>query len=456
MPDPQRVPSNRRWLQASSACLLVFSLARCSGPTDAPTAPPSPAAPDSPELPAPSPAVLGMTCVNGQLSSGAPYTICVNRALWNGDLVVFVPGYTNPAAKPSTPSGDIGGVSAPDVITSLGYAWAATGFRETGLVVPATWIGGDLLALVTKAKTYLKSSPGHVYMTGGSQGGLITALAVERYPGVFTGGGLAACGPIGSYRRQLRYVADFRAVFDYYFDPVIPGWPVWIQSAPNNGAIEPSFWNATHRAQVASALQSYPARTANVLGVTKAPIDPGNPGPTTRLTFDDLLRYTFVVTKDAMAKQGGLAYDNTTAVYSGSTNNAALNAGIQRFTFTASPTLVAQLETTGRLTRPLVTIHTTGDHIVPEWHESLYRSKTSQRLSSLLLHSRITVSRYGHCTFTADEVLGAFALLVLKATGQNLVLSQEALAEPRARADFVKAAREYGASPVVIGDPSPR
>ena len=70
----------------------------------------------------------------------------------------------------------------------------------------------DLLALVTKAKTYLKSSPGHVYMTGGSQGGLITTLAVERYPGVFTGGGLAACGPIGSYRRQLRYVADFRAV----------------------------------------------------------------------------------------------------------------------------------------------------------------------------------------------------------------------------------------------------
>jgi hypothetical protein len=106
------------------------------------------------------------------------------------------------------------------------------------------------------------------------------------------------------------------------------------------------------------------------------------------------------------------------------------------------------LETTGKLTRPLVTLHTTGDHIVPEWHEPLYRAKTSRSLSSWLLHSRLTVSRYGHCSFTVDEVLGAFALLVLKATGQNLVLTPEALAEPRARAGFLRAARKFGASPV--------
>jgi hypothetical protein len=245
-------------------------------------------------------------------------------------------------------------------------------------------------------------------------------------------------------------------VFDYYFAPVISGWPVWIQSEPENGAIDPTFWNPTNRALVASAIQSNPDRTANVLGVTHAPIDAANPGPTTQLTFDDLLRYTFVGTQDATAKLGGEPYGNTGVVYTGSTLDAALNAGIERFTFTASPTLVAQLETTGRLTRPLVTIHTTGDHIVPEWHEPLYRAKTSQRLSSWLLHSRITVSRYGHCTFTAEEVLGAFALLVLKATGQNLVLTQEALAEPHARADFLRVARDYGASPVVIGDPPGR
>jgi hypothetical protein len=201
---------------------------------------------------------------------------------------------------------------------------------------------------------------------------------------------------------------------------------------------------------VAGAIQAYPVRTANVLAVTKAPIDAANRGPTTRLTFDDLLRYTFVGTKDLMQKLGGLAYGNVGRLYGGSTNDAALNAGIQRFTFTASAAALNNLETSGRITRPLVTLHTTGDHIVPEWHEPLYRAKTSRSFTSWLLHSRLTVSRYGHCTFTADEVLGAFALLVLKATGQNLVLTPQALAEPGARAGFLRTAREFGASPMEV------
>jgi hypothetical protein len=147
----------------------------------------------------------------------------------------------------------------------------------------------------------------------------------------------------------------------------------------------------------------------------------------------------------------GLAYGNVGVDYRGSTNDAALNRGIQRFTFTGSEAALSKLETTGRLTRPLVTVHTTGDQIVPEWHEPLYRAKTSRSFTSWLLHSRLTVSRYGHCTFTAEEVLGAFALLVLKVSGQNLILTPEALAEkPGARAGFLRAAQEFGASPVEV------
>jgi pimeloyl-ACP methyl ester carboxylesterase len=443
MNRPCRDTRLRRRMTAVAILVMSLALTRCADVPD------EPSPPTSLEPVAPDPAILGMTCTEGTLASGAPYRICVNRALWNGDQVVFVPGYTNPAALPNTPDADLGGLSAADVVTTLGYAWVSTGFRETGLVVPETWIGQDLLAVVQRARTWLRQSGGRVYMTGGSQGGLITALAVERYPQVFTGG-LAACGPIGNYRRQLQYVGDFRTVFDYYFDPVIPGWPVWTQSALGNGAIDPAYWNPTNRAVVGSAIQRYPARTGNVLAVTKAPIDAANPGPTTQLTFDDLLRYTFVGTQDLMLKLGGLAYGNIGRIYNGSTNDAALNAGIQRFTFTASATSVDKLETTGKLTRPLVTLHTTGDHIVPEWHEPLYRAKTSRSFTSWLLHSRLTVSRYGHCTFTADEVLGAFALLVLKATGQNLVLTPEALAEPSSRAGFLRAAREFGASPTVV------
>ena len=431
-----------RRMTAGGVLLLSLTLTRCAD------VPQEPSSPSALEPVPPDPAILGMTCTEGALSSGAPYRICVNRDLWNGDYIVFVPGYTNPASLPTTPDGDIAGLSAADVVTTLGYAWVATGLRATGLVEPTTWIGEDLLNVVQTARSWLQSSGGRVYMTGGSQGGLITTLAVERYPQVFAGG-LAACGPIGNYRRQLQYVGDFRTVFDYYFHRVISGWPVWTESDLDNGAIDPANWNETTRASVASAIQKYPARTANVLAVTKAPIDDADPGPTTQRTFYDLLRYTFIGTRDLIQKVG-LSYGNVDVYYTESTNDAALNRGIQRFTFEGSEAALSDLETTGRLSRPLVTLHTTRDQIVPEWHEPLYRAKTSRSFTSWLLHSRLTVSRYGHCAFTADEVLGAFALLVLKVTGQNLVLTPEALAEPGARSGFLRAAREFGASPVEV------
>jgi len=51
-----------------------------------------------------------------------------------------------------------------------------------------------------------------VYLVGASEGGLITTLGVERHPDVFSGG-LAVCGPIGSFPLQVNYIGDFRVVF---------------------------------------------------------------------------------------------------------------------------------------------------------------------------------------------------------------------------------------------------
>jgi hypothetical protein len=41
-------------------------------------------------------------------------------------------------------------------------------------------------------------------------------------------------------------------------------------------------------------------------------------------------------------------------------------------------------------------------------------------LGSAFRHTNLPVARYGHCTFTAQELVGGFALLVLKVTGQDL------------------------------------
>src|SRR6266540_90715 len=375
----------------ASAALLLFAASACS---------------DSPVTPALQPALVpradGLSCTeaDAQLSSGALFEVCVSPATWNGDIVVFIPGYHNPASAPDLPD-DLTESPISFLFIQLGYAFATTSFRGSGLVEPDTWIGGDLLELVGTAKTLLHNATG----------------------------------------RNTR--------FDYPFTPAIPGWPVWEQHLPTDpGFIDPSTWGAAE--QSAGAAVDDPAnaaRTQQVLNVTHAPIDPNDP-PTIKATTLDLLWYSFNGTNDAMLKLGGMPFGNVGRLYSGSSDDVALNTGVERFEATADPALVAKLQTSGNLRRPLVRIHTTGDPIVPIWHESLYRKKLS--FLGKLLDNSITIDRYGHCNFTDAEVLAAFAVLVLKVTGVNLLASSRVLPTPQAQADFLRIARENGANPVVM------
>jgi pimeloyl-ACP methyl ester carboxylesterase len=405
-----------RLFSLAFAPTLILAFARCS---DLPVQSESPEA-ATPVFHLEPVGTSGMYCTESthKLTSTAPYQVCVNPSTWNGDLVVFAPGYRNPYESPK----DIGGVSAPQQVVDMGYAWATTNFRENGLVVPSTWIDVDLLELVSTAKTLLTELTNRttktVYMTGGSQGGLITVLAVERHPEVFNGGGLAVCGPIGDYGKQLSYIGDFRVVFDYFFkDPVITDWPVWTQSSTVDAGY---WWNGSTQTNVSAAITNNPSLTSQLLKVTGAPIDSNDPAASTQQTVLGVLRFSFMGTEDAKTKLEGSAFDNEKRRYKGSDNDAALNAGVQRFK--ADPDALSNLsalQTTGKLSRPLVTMHTTGDEIVPVSQADLYRQKTSKQVSTRKLHDDQRVTRYGHCNFTEQEILTAFTRLVFKASTQR-------------------------------------
>jgi hypothetical protein len=62
------------------------------------------------------------------------------------------------------------------------------------------------------------------------------------------------------------------------------------------------------------------------------------------------------------------------------------------------------------VTRPLVTIHTTGDEIVPYWQERRYLAEVETSGKGRVTPTPIF--RYGHCNFRSQEVLIAFNLLV--------------------------------------------
>jgi pimeloyl-ACP methyl ester carboxylesterase len=310
----------------------------------------------------------------------------------------------------------------------------------------------DLLELVTEFKNQ-GWQPRHIFLVGASEGALIAALAIEQHPTVFNGG-MPVSGPVGDFRKQIDYFGDFRVVFDYLFPDVLkyPGGGKLPFVVPQAEAT--ANWDAWYKPRIEAAVANPVNNHAveQLLRVTHAPIDPGDPGTAVK-TAVDILWYNFFASKDAQDKLGGQPFDNTKRWYSGSDNDWKLNFGVghvQRIAATgnALKNINALYQTSGKLRRPLVTMHTTLDHVVPYWHEPLYRLKVLLK-GSFLYHTNLPIMRYGHGTFKLPEVLAGFAVLVLKVTLADLILAENVLPDAGQRAEFLRLAQENGAHPKI-------
>jgi len=135
--------------------------------------------------------------------------------------------------------------------------------------------------------------------------------------------------------------------------------------------------------------------------------------PTSTESIEQLLWYNVFATNDGVRKLGGQPYENVGRTYSGSNDDGALNAGVQRIA--GDPIALNEIEehyqTSGELRVPLVTLHTTGDAVVPYWHAVEYGEKIEDA-GRAVFHEHIRVDRHGHCAFTQDEIIGAFGELV--------------------------------------------
>jgi pimeloyl-ACP methyl ester carboxylesterase len=383
--------------------------------------------------------LLPQNCVGGLLDK-AQILMCYPPAgAWNGDLVVFAHGYVAPAdGLPQIPWDQLqlpDGTSIPGLVMGLGFAFATTSYSDDGLAI----VEGvqDVTNLVAAFAKGPRGSPDHVYLVGASEGGLVTTLAVEQSPLVFSGG-VATCGPVGDFRKQVNYWGDFRVLFDFYFPGLMPG---TVTSVPT---VSQEQWELVYAPQIAAALAAKPALLDKLLRVSRAPFDPAKP-QTKLQTALGILWYSAFATMDAQAKLGGQPFDNSRRIYTGSGNDFLLNLLIERYH--ADPAALAAIEgdyqTTGRLEAPLVTLHTTGDPIVPYWHEPLYSLKALLGGSGLL-HVNLPVPRYGHCSFKAEEALVALGLLVLKVEGRELLNAERLLMTEKSRERYRSLATANG------------
>jgi pimeloyl-ACP methyl ester carboxylesterase len=345
-------------------------------------------------------------CHDATLSAtGALTRVCFPES-WNGQLVVYAHGYVATGEPLAVPDDQVGGQSVSATVNGLGYAYATTSYRANGLV--ADLAAEDVAQLAEEVARRFRPVPSRSFVVGVSEGGLVAALAAEQRPDLFAGE-VAACGPVGDFAAQIDYLGDFRVVFDYFFPGVIPGSPVNVPESVR------SQWEAQYVPAVVAALEADPAATAQLLAVTGAPYEPSDPS-TAGSTVLSILWYDIFALHDATERLGGQPYDNAGRVYQGSADDAALNQAVVRVTADAEGRAgLTRFETSGDLGLPLVTLHTTGDPIVPFSQEARYADKVADAGQSDRLEQR-SVSRYGHCAFQPAEVLAAFAAMLAAAT----------------------------------------
>ena len=367
-------------------------------------------------------------CQEGSLPSHDPknpadqlIVICIPPN-WNGRLVIYAHGFVAPQAPLELPTDELtlsDGTFVPNLFLSQGFAFATSSFHKNGTAIEQG--AEDLNKLLQHFKSAISPrSLQKVFIAGASEGGLIALLLLERYSGKYDAG-LALCAPVAGSSDLIRHVDDFRVIFDYFFPTVFtfppnqPGeTPFGAVDVPQNAVL---FWESVYVPRIIAALQN-PLATAQLFNVTKAATDPADPSSviTTALS---LLFYSIFATNDQIATAGGIPYDNRSTTYVGSTNDADLNAEVERVASDGRARAYTRrfYQPIGNLQRPLVTLHNTFDPVVPFEQEVLYSNLVAQKGKSNFL-SAIPVPDYGHCNFSSQEIFQAFALMVQQAEAQ--------------------------------------
>ncbi len=399
-------------------------------------------------LAGPARAQVGICEPDAVQASGSIYRICMPTGGYNGNLIVWAHGFQDSGTPVGIPQEQLCGVGfcINDLANILGFGFATNSYSKTGLAIVQG--KADLLDLVDiyKAK---KGAPGKTYLVGASEGGIITALSLEQNANVYSAG-LAACGPIGNFPFQINYFGDARATFEYFFPGVIPGnpfdpdpWLVANWTAYYNAVVKPYLLHPGYRNQLDQWAR-----------VAKLPFDADNYLATVENSAKDALRYAVVNLRDASATLGGFPYFNRDTVYTGSDNDALLNASVRRLDAdgAALVSMVTRYTTYGLLTRPLITLHTLRDQQIPYIHEDMYSYKTFLAGTLFSRHLNLSVDRYGHCNFTPDELLYGFIVMLIYDGLISEVSGVGSFLTP-AQADAFAARAQAGGIPFQIAGP---
>ena len=340
---------------------LIAFAAACNA-----TAAPTPAA--CPEgLPA------GARCYTGQDGAGAFYWIALPPRWQPATGVLVMHAHGGPELGAPRLSRTEEDLKRWSVMVRAGYAWAGSTYRRGGYGV--TMAGEDTERL-REIFVHTFGPPRRTILHGQSYGGGVASKMAERYGPASYNGVLLTSGVLGGGNNAYNFRLDLRVVYQAVCHnhprPDEPQYPLWM-GLPAGARLT--------RAELAervrectglglAAAQRTPAQAARlktILDVVRIPERslPGHLGWATWLFRD--------MTQERLG--GRNPFGNAQVRYTGSTDDDALNAEVQRYA--ADPQAVGALAAdsmpSGRLRLPVLTLHAIHDPTAFVELESAYR-----------------------------------------------------------------------------------
>ncbi len=335
---------------------------------------------------------------------------------WNGELMLSAHGFTTNAG----PQGSRLRVGIPTIREHLiekGFAWAASSYRCNGYVP-----GMGLLDTMSLVDLFTKFNNGvaarRVYLTGTSMGGHVTLLGMHEFPTSFAGG-LAMCpaGPelfdyftaVGAAAEVITGVqfsspgttqSDLKKMAEILGEP-----PNYTGKGRQLASVEINL-SGGPRPFAADGLASGGRFMGNISGGALA----GGTSPSNRAVSTTQFKYS-------LNERLGLT-------------SAALDKAVRRKTADADVRnpmgpFDELVPFDGKIERPLLTMHGTGDLYVPvHLEQSLNKAVAASGKQSLLVQRLYRIA--GHCQFTPDEQAASFDDLVkwvrdgVKPAGDNV------------------------------------
>ena len=351
---------------------------------------------------------LPAKCYVGADANGSQYWIAIPEQ-WNKVLVMHAHG--GPRLSPIVRDTSKEDLERFAVTVRQGFAWAGSSYRRPGYGVR---MAAEDTENLRKIFVEAFGKPARTILHGQSWGGNVAAKGIElyganSYDGVILTNGMLA-GGTGNYLHR----ADLRAVYQYYCRnhprPDEPQYPLWMglpaESKLTGKELEARVNECTGvKLPAGQRSEAQKRNLANILGVIRVP----------ERTLVSHLNWATFMFRDLTQRvlNGRNPFSNRNVVYRGSSDDEALNQGVERFD--ADPQAVSELahdsDMLGTITVPVMTMHAIDDPTAMVEYEAEYRDTVARAGNLDRLVQTFTTER-DHSKLADPEYAALFGALM--------------------------------------------